>query len=90
MALKKTFNQEWKNWITTNLNSGQNKDGIFKILMDEGYDIVAIANEMNYFPGIPLGQLENPFDVAAQAKNAQSASTSTSTDPRENLGAQVD
>jgi len=91
MALKKTFTQEWKNWITTNLNSGQNKDGIFKILMDEGYDIVAIANEMNYFPGIPLGQLENPFDAAAaQAKKAQSASTSTSINPLENLGVQVD
>ena len=64
--MKKTFTQDWKDWIATNVNSGQNKDGIFKILLDEGYDSAAIAKEMNYYPFIPFDQLVNPLQAAAQ------------------------
>ena len=62
--MKTTFTQDWKDWITTNVNSGQNKDGLFKILLDEGYDMIAIAQEMKYVPSVPVDQLVNPFDVA--------------------------
>jgi prolyl 4-hydroxylase len=34
--MKTHVDQSWKNWIQTNLDAGQNKDGIFKILFDEG------------------------------------------------------
>ena len=63
--MKKKFTQDWKDWITTNVNSGQNKDGIFKILLDEGYDMVAIAKEMNYMPSVSIDQLVNPFHASA-------------------------
>jgi prolyl 4-hydroxylase len=60
--MKTTFDADWKDWIKTNIDSGQNKDGIFKILLDEGYSYDAIAAEINYTPSVPLEQLINPFD----------------------------
>jgi len=74
--MKTVFTQEWKDWITTNVNSGQDKDGIFKILLDEGYAAIAITKEMSYLPIVPFDQLINPFHAAAQqqAANAQGES----------------
>lgn len=69
--MKTVFTQDWKNWIETNVNNGQNKDGIFKILLDEGYAAAAIANEMNYFPAVPFDQLVNPFH-AVEASQTRS------------------
>jgi len=59
--MKTTFDEPWKNWIRTNVDNGQGKDGIFKILLDEGYDYHAICREMAYEPSVPLDQLRNPF-----------------------------
>lgn len=68
--MKTTFTQDWKDWITTNVNNGQNKDGIFKILLDEGYEIGAIAKEMDYFPSVPADQLINPFHSEVKKQTA--------------------
>ena len=34
--MKTEFNTDWQNWIKTNVDNGQDKNGIFKILLDEG------------------------------------------------------
>jgi len=65
--VKTVFDESWKNWIKTNVDSGLDKDGIFKILLDEGYEYRAICKEMKYKPSVPLDKLINPFD--AQRKN---------------------
>ncbi|MBL4674517.1 MAG: 2OG-Fe(II) oxygenase [Arenicella sp.] len=66
---KANFSADWKNWIKTNIDSGQNKDGIFKILLDEGYSYDAIVDEINYTPSMPFEQLINPFEQ--EKKQAQ-------------------
>jgi len=60
--MKTTFDSDWQNWIQTNVNNGQDKNGIFKILLDEGYDYQAIVRQMNFSPSIPVDKLVNPFD----------------------------
>ena len=65
--MKTVFDEAWKNWIRTNVGNGQDKDGIFKILLDEGYEYRAICQEMNYKPSVALDELVNPFEV--QRKN---------------------
>jgi prolyl 4-hydroxylase len=64
------FNADWKNWIRTNIDNGQDKNGIFKILLDEGYSYDAIRKEMNFTPSVPTKRLVNPFKAAAQLKQA--------------------
>ncbi len=73
--MKTHFDPEWKNWIKTNVDAGQNKDGIFKILLDEGYEYSAIKDQMNYEPSVPVEQLTNPFHAANQqtTQNTQGA-----------------
>ncbi|MGJ8690957.1 MAG: 2OG-Fe(II) oxygenase [Thalassotalea sp.] len=70
--MKTTFTQEWKDWITLNVKNGQNKDGLFKILLDDGFDFLAIAKEMKYLPSVPVEHLVNPFD-AERRKQTQSS-----------------
>lgn len=68
--MKTEFNADWQNWIKTNVDNGQDKNGIFKILLDEGYSYQAIQREMQFEPTIPVDQLINPF-AAAQTKQKQ-------------------
>lgn len=68
--MKTFFEQTWKNWIKTNVDNGQDKNGIFKILLDEGYDYDAIVAEMQYKPTRPASQLINPFH-AVKANHTQ-------------------
>ena len=66
--MKTEFTADWKEWITTNVSAGRDLDGIFKILLDEGYAFDSIAQEMDYKPSRPISELKNPFDVAAAEK----------------------
>ncbi len=66
LIMKTHFTEEWKNWIKTNVDAGQNKDGLFKILIDEGYDYTTIKNEMGYEPKLPVAFLINPFNATKQ------------------------
>ena len=61
--MKTVFDEAWRNWILTNVGNGQDKDGIFKILLDEGYEYRAICQEMNYEPSVALGELVNPLEI---------------------------
>ena len=73
--MKTEFTQEWKDWIATNVNAGQDRDGIFKILIDEGYAFSAIVKQMNYQPSRPVNELLNPFHEPAQSqRNIESSS----------------
>ncbi len=77
--MKTSFDESWKDWIKTNVESGQSKDGIFKILLDEGYTIDAIVEEMGYRPSVSLETLVNPFKAnAGQARQAQAINYGTS------------
>ena len=62
--MKTEFTDDWKDWIKTNVDSGKDRDGIFKILLDEGYEYSAIINEMNYRPSRPPEEIKNPFEAA--------------------------
>ena len=59
--MKTIFTSDWKDWITSNVNAGKDRDGIFKILLDEGYEYSAIVSEMDYRPSRPPEEIENPF-----------------------------
>lgn len=60
------------------MDAGQDPDGIFKILLDEGYDSSAITKQMGYTPKRPLSELRNPFEVAA-AEKAQAEAEKSNT-----------
>ena len=64
--MKTHFSSDWKNWIAINVHAGRDLDGIFKILLDEGYAYAAIVKEMNYQPGKPIDELINPFSGRKQ------------------------
>ena len=72
--MKTHFDQAWKDWLITNINNGQNRDGLFKILLDEGFEFNAIAKEMKYLPSVPLEQLVNPFHAAKKLSSVQLSS----------------
>ena len=44
------FNADWKAWIKTNIDNGQDKHGLFKILLDEGFAYQTICEEMQFEP----------------------------------------
>ncbi|GAB3032001.1 2OG-Fe(II) oxygenase [Bowmanella dokdonensis] len=71
---KTHFNPSWKNWLRTNLAAGHNKDGLFKILIDEGFDYQAVKGEMGYEPSIPLVLIANPLHARQQAGKARAQS----------------
>lgn len=66
--MKTHFTAEWKNWIRTNVDAGQDLDGIFKILLDEGYAYSSIVKEMNYQPSTSSSTLVNPFEANGSNK----------------------
>jgi prolyl 4-hydroxylase len=62
MELKKTFfDDDWKIWIWTNVSRGCSKDGIFKILLDNGFEFYAIKHELSYAPSTDVEQIVNPL-----------------------------
>lgn len=57
----KSFNPDWKNWIKTNMDAGCDKNGIFKILLEEGFPYNLIKETMRFEPTIPLEEIINPL-----------------------------
>lgn len=67
---KRKISDDWQEWIRSNMNAGNDKDGIFKILIDEGFDHDDIRREMNYEPSVSVQSLTNPFKATnGQNKN---------------------
>ena len=77
--MKTRFTPDWQDWIKTNVDAGNDKDGIFKILLDNDYDYWAIAEQMNYIPSRPADELINPHKVANKTSSVQSTANSPQT-----------
>jgi len=58
---KKKFDDGWKIWIWSNIGRGCDKEGIFKILSDNGFDYETIKNELDFEPSVDLDQIANPL-----------------------------
>ena len=48
--MKTELNTDWKTWIKTNVENGQDKSRLFKILLDEGFAYESIREEMQFEP----------------------------------------
>ncbi|MDX2476060.1 MAG: 2OG-Fe(II) oxygenase [Gammaproteobacteria bacterium] len=57
---KKEFDDDWKIWIWSNVGRGCAKEGIFKILIDNGFDYDSIKNELDFEPSVDLDQIVIP------------------------------
>jgi len=69
--MAKTLNADWIGWIRTNVEAGRDKDGIFKILLDEGYAYQDIQTHLQHEPSVALDQLVNPFGESKAQAPAQ-------------------
>ena len=59
--MNREFNKEWVDWISLNIERGCDKDGIFKILIDEGFDPIQIEEHMGYKPNVTIDSIANPL-----------------------------
>jgi prolyl 4-hydroxylase len=62
----RVFNDQWKIWIWTNVGRGCDRDGIFKVLLDNGFEYGDIASELGYEPSVDINEIPNPFDEALE------------------------
>jgi prolyl 4-hydroxylase len=44
------FDDEWKHWIWSNIQDGVSKQQIYDDLIENGYDVFAIMNELRFIP----------------------------------------
>ena len=66
--MHKQFNKEWIDWINLNIARGCDKNGVYKILIDEGFDPDEIEKHMKYIPDININIMvipltNNPQDI---------------------------
>ena len=59
--MDKQITQDWKDWIELNISRGCDKDGIYKILLDEGFSPIDIEKEMGYVPNVDVASIVNPL-----------------------------
>ena len=59
--MDKQITQDWKDWIELNISRGCDKDGIYKILLDEGFNPIDIEKEMGYVPNVDVASIVNPL-----------------------------
>lgn len=72
---KPVFSEDWKNWIRTNVEAGCDKNGIFRILSDEGFDYDRIKDALNFEPAVALDQIINPLKQASRTQTEVVAET---------------
>ncbi len=65
--MKTHFSDDWKNWIATNIAQGQSKDGLFRILLDEGFSYETISHELQYTPSRDIREIANPLRTGGPA-----------------------
>src|SRR5690554_2780517 len=68
VMVNRKLSPEWKNWLRTNLAAGCEKDGLFKILLDNGFDYHTVRREMKYEPSQPIYMLRNPLKDPQRAQ----------------------
>lgn len=61
--MAKTLTREWQDWIKLNIERGCDKNGMFRILIDEGFEFDAIARHMHYQPTMDLADIANPLKI---------------------------
>ena len=59
--MTRKITQDWKDWIQLNIDRGCDLGGIYKILLDEGFDSKDIENEMNFVPLVDPSEIINPL-----------------------------
>ncbi len=59
--MDKQITQDWKDWIELNISRGCDKDGIYKILIDEGFNPIDIEKEMDHVPDVNIANIVNPL-----------------------------
>ncbi len=59
--MARTLTQDWQEWIELNVKRGCDKDGIFRILIDEGFEFDSIVTHMDYQPTKNLADIANPL-----------------------------
>ena len=59
--MDKQITQDWKDWIELNISRGCDKDGIYKILIDEGFSSIDIEKEMGHVPDVDVATIVNPL-----------------------------
>ena len=64
--MDKTITPDWVDWITLNIQRGCDKDGIFKILLDEGFSHQQIVAQMHYEPVVDPAHITNPLTQLKQ------------------------
>jgi len=76
---KRGLNDDWKRWVRTNIKAGCDKNGMFKIMVDEGFDYDLIKDALDFEPVIPLDQIINPLkeDILSQPESDAAASMIT-------------
>ena len=68
--MSQQFNKEWIDWINLNIARGCDKNGIYKILIDAGFDPTEIEKNMSYSPDININTIVNPLANNSQAKKS--------------------
>ncbi len=63
---KHYFDDEWKQWIWSNIKDGSSKQEICDILMKEDYDIFTIMNELRFIPALFRKKDEIPFHLVIE------------------------
>ena len=61
--MDKQITQDWKDWIELNISRGCDQDGIYKILLDEGFSPIDIEKEMGYVPNVDVTTIVNPLET---------------------------
>lgn len=59
--MKQAFDQGWNDWVETNLARHCERDGIFKVLLDNGFDYYSIAERLGYHPKLNPYLITNPL-----------------------------
>ena len=59
--MDKQITQDWKDWIELNISRGCDKDGIYKILIDEGFSPIDIEKEVGHVPDVDIATIVNPL-----------------------------
>ncbi len=72
VVAKRKLDAQWQNWLRTNLAAGCDKDGLFKILLDHGFDYQVVRKQMNYEPKLPIYMLRNPLKDPQRRAEAES------------------
>ena len=55
--MNKELNKEWIDWINLNISRGSEKEGIYEILIDEGFDPSDVERQMGYQPKVDIDNI---------------------------------